>query len=447
MLTHRVCRHISTPGVEDIMKITFIGHGYVGLVSAAVFADFGNTVYVIGHTKEKIENLKKGIIPIFEPGLEELVKKNVEAGRLIFTMDYDPAVGDSDIVFTAVGTPPLPTGDADLSTVLEVVEKIGKNLKGYTVIATKSTVPVGTYKKIHEIVDKVRPAKTEFDLASVPEFLREGTAIEDTTNPDRIVIGTISDKARKLLLSLHEPIKGARVLTNLPTAEMIKYASNSFLATKISYANAIAKLSELMDADGLKVIEGMGLDSRIGEKFLSPGAGYGGSCFPKDVQALIAIAREQGYDFGLLREAERVNAEARLEIVKKAEKMLGDVDGKTIGVLGLAFKPNTDDMRDAPSIDIIHELVKRGAKVKGYDPEAMKVAKSKIGGIEFVESAYAAVENAELMILLTEWNEFREMDLQKVSKLMKSHKIVDGRNVWEPDEMKKLGFEYVGVGR
>ena len=429
------------------MKITFIGHGYVGLVSAAIFADFGNTVYVIGHTKEKIDNLKKGIIPIFEPGLEEIVKKNVDAGRLLFTLDYEPAIAESDIVFTAVGTPPLPTGDADLSTVLDVVERIGKHLSGYTVIATKSTVPVGTYKRVREIIDRVKPENAEFDLASVPEFLREGTAIEDTLNPDRVVIGTDSERAQKLLLELHEPISGGRVLTNLPTAEMIKYASNSFLATKISYANAIAKLAEMMDADGLKVIEGMGLDSRIGSKFLSPGAGYGGSCFPKDVQALIAIAREQGYDFSLLRDVEEINAEARLDIVRKAEKMLGELDGKTIGVLGLAFKPNTDDMRDAPSIDIVHELVKRGAKVRGFDPESMKVAARKIEGIEFVKSAYDAVDGADLLILLTEWNEFSEMDLEKVKKLMKQHKVVDARNVWEPSEMKKMGFEYVGVGR
>lgn len=428
------------------MTITFIGHGYVGLVSAAIFADFGNTVHVIGHTKEKIDNLKQGIIPIFEPGLEELVKKNVEAGRLLFTMEYAP-VAESDIVFTAVGTPPKPTGEADLTTVLEVIEKIGKHLSGYTVVATKSTVPVGTYKEVREIIEKVKPQDAEYDLASVPEFLREGTAIEDTIHPDRVVIGTESDKARDLLLKLHEPLTGERVLCNLPTAEMIKYASNSFLATKISYANAIAKMAELMGADGLAVIYGMGLDKRIGNQFLSPGAGYGGSCFPKDVQALIAIASDAGYDFDLLREVERINKFMREEIVKKAEIMMGDLNGKKIAVLGLAFKPNTDDMRDAPSIDIIEELKKYDTEIKAYDPEAMDVAKKKIEGITFADSAKNAVEGVDLLILLTEWNEFREMDLEEVASLMKEKNVVDGRNIWEPSEMKELGFNYVGVGR
>ena len=428
------------------MKITFIGHGYVGLVTAAVFADFGNTVYVIGHTKEKIDNLKNGIIPIYEPGLAELVKKNVDAQRLHFTLDYTPAVPHSDIVFIAVGTPPLATGEADLSTIFEVVEKIGKHLSGYTVVTTKSTVPVRTNRKIREIIDKEKKKDASFDLASVPEFLREGTAIADTLAPDRVVIGTDSEHARKVLIELHKPIETQIILTNIETAEMIKYASNSFLATKISYANAIAKLSELTGADGLKVLEGLGMDSRINNKFLSPGAGYGGSCFPKDVQALISISREYGYDFGLLREAERINQEARMDIVQKAEKMLGTLEGKTVGVLGLAFKPNTDDMRDAPSIDIIRELVARGAKVKAYDPEAMNVAATKIQGIEFAKSAKEAVEGADILLLLTEWNDFREMDPEEIKKLMRGKAVVDARSIWDPSEMRKLGFEYVGVG-
>lgn len=429
------------------MKITFIGHGYVGLVSAAIFADFGNTVNVIGHTKEKVDNLNRGIIPIFEPGLEEIVKRNVESGRLIFTLDYDPAIAESDIVFTAVGTPSKPNGEADLSTVLDVVEKIGKNLEGYTVVATKSTVPVGTYKEVKEIIEKVKPDGVEYDLASVPEFLREGSAISDTLHPDRVVIGAHSERARKLLLELHKPITGERILTNLPTAEMIKYASNSFLATKISYSNAIAKLSELTGADGPTVLEGMGLDSRIGNKFLSPGAGYGGSCFPKDVQALISIADDNGYDFALLREAEKINAEARVDIVEKAKKLLGNFENKNVAVLGLAFKPNTDDMRYAPSIDIIRGLVLGGAKVKTYDPEAMKVAQTKITDATFVNSPYEAVEDADILILVTEWSEFAEMDLEKVKKLMRGNFVVDGRNLWEPDKMRELGFEYIGVGR
>ncbi len=429
------------------MTITFIGHGYVGLVSAAVFADFGNTVHVIGHTKGKIENLKKGIIPIYEPGLSELVAKNVAAGRLLFTLDYTPAISESDIVFTAVGTPPLPSGEADLSTVLEVIERVGKNLSGYTVVATKSTVPVGTNKKIREILEGVAPKSAKFDIASVPEFLREGSAISDTLWPDRIVIGTDSDQARDLLIELHKPINGERVLTNLPTAEMIKYASNSFLATKISYANAIAKLSELTGADGPKVLEGMGFDRRIGKEFLYPGAGYGGSCFPKDVEALIAIARDVKYDFGLLKEAEKINEEARADIVKKASKLAGSLQDKKIGVLGLAFKPNTDDMRDAPSIDIISNLIKDGAKVSAFDPAAMEVAKTKITGIEFASSSYEAITDADVLILLTEWNEFREMDLARVMHLMRGNVIVDGRNIWDPEKIKRIGFKYIGVGQ
>ena len=429
------------------MKLTFIGHGYVGLVTAAVFADFGNEVTVVGHTKEKIDKLNKGIIPIFEPGLAELVKKNVDSKRLLFTLDYSPAISSSEIVFIAVGTPPLPTGEADLSTVFEVVEKVAKHLSGYTVIATKSTVPVRTNRKIREIIEKHKPSDTEFDLASVPEFLREGTAISDTIHPDRVVIGADSQKAREKLVKLHEPIETKVVLTNIETAEMIKYASNSFLATKISYANAIAKLSELTGADGLKVLEGVGMDERINNKFLSPGAGYGGSCFPKDVQALISMARDYEYDFGLLREVENINQEVRMDIVNKVEKLGGDLRQKTIGILGLAFKPNTDDMRDAPSIDIIRELLAREAKIKAYDPESMEVAEKKITGIEFKDNAYDVVEDADIVVLLTEWNEFKEIDLDKLKKLMKGNAIVDGRNIWDPTEMKKFGFDYIGVGR
>ena len=293
------------------MTSAFIGHGYVGLVTAAVFADFGNTVYVVGHTKEKVDNLNKGIIPIYEPGLAELVKKNVAAKRLIFTLDYDPSISESDIVFIAVGTPTTKTGDADLSTVLAVAEKIGQNLKGYTVVATKSTVPAGTNKKVKRILEESKPADAEVDYASVPEFLREGTAISDTTNPDRIIIGTDHKRAQDLLVKLHEPIKAPLVLTNFETAELIKYAANAFLALKISYANAIAKLSEILGADGLKVLEGIGKDKRIGNLFLSPGPGYGGSCFPKDVKALISIAKDNDYPFSLLEEVENINHQSR----------------------------------------------------------------------------------------------------------------------------------------
>lgn len=429
------------------MTITFIGHGYVGLVTAAVFADLGNKVWVIGHTKEKIENLKKGILPIFEPGLEELVKENIRAKRLFFTLDYSPAIEESQVVFIAVGTPPTKTGDADLSQVLSVTEKIAKNFKNYTVIATKSTVPVGTYKRIKQIIEETKPKEAEFDVASVPEFLREGSAISDTLHPDRIVIGTESDRAKELLVELHKPIQAPFILTNLATAELIKYASNSFLATKISYANSIAKLAELSGADGLTVLKGIGMDNRIGKQFLSPGAGYGGSCFPKDVKALISIAKDYDYSFSLLEEVEKINDRARRDIVQKARKLLGDLRGKTIAIMGLAFKPNTDDMRDAPSIDIIELLQKDGAKIRAYDPQAKENAEKLLKDVEFVSDPYKASQGADLLIILTEWNEFKDMNLSKLKDLMKSPVVIDGRNVYEPKKLRRLGFEYIGVGR
>ncbi len=429
------------------MTLTFIGHGYVGLVTAAIFSDLGNTVSVVGHTKGKIENLKKGIIPIFEPGLEELVKTNVKAGRLRFSLDYS-SVSKSDVVFIAVGTPSSKTGDADLSTVLEVAEKIGKNLSSkYTVIATKSTVPVGTYKKIKQIIEEVKPKGAEFDIASVPEFLREGTAISDTLHPDRVVVGTETEKARDFLVELHKPIKAPFVLTNLATAELIKYASNSFLATKISFANSIAKLSELSGANALQVLAGMGMDERIGKYFLSPGPGYGGSCFPKDVRALISIAKDYDYSFSLLEEVENINDRARRDIVQKARRLLLDLRGKTIAILGLSFKPDTDDMRDAPSITIIELLQKDGAKIKAYDPQATNNAKRLLNNVKFCKNLYEACEDSDLLIIVTEWNEFKEMNLKKIKDLMKTPYMIDSRNIFEPKKADKLGFKYIGVGR
>lgn len=435
------------------MTITFIGHGYVGLVTASVFADLGNTVHVIGHTQEKIENLKKGILPIYEPGLEEVVKRNVAAGRLLFTLDYDPAISESEVIFIAVGTPPLPDGSADLSVVFDVAEKVGEHLKKYAVVIVKSTVPVGTSEKVRELVAKAKPQGVEFDYASVPEFLREGQALQDTFHPDRIVIGTDSKRAEELLVELHKPIaeEGTTVvhtvLTNIPTAEMIKYASNAFLATKISFANAIAQLSEKLGADGPQVLEAMGLDKRIGPNFLNAGAGYGGSCFPKDVKALIAIAKNAYYDFKLLQEVENVNEDAIMAVVTKAKAMLSDVSGKKIGVLGLSFKPDTDDMRAAPSITIINELQKMGAIITAYDPIAMENAKGIIKNISFATNAQDAAKDAELLIVVTEWNEFKELDLTKVKSVMKTPNLIDARNVYNPEKAKRLGFTYKGVGR
>lgn len=438
------------------MTITFIGHGYVGLVTASVFADLGNTVHVIGHTPEKIENLKNGIIPIYEPGLQELVKRNISKGRLLFTLDYVPAIPQSDVVFIAVGTPPKENGEADLSVVLSVAEEIGKHLDTYTVVITKSTVPVGTSEKVREIIQKVKPENAEFDYASVPEFLREGQAISDTFQPDRIVIGTDNERAQNVLIELHKPIatRGNTevpvVLTNIPTAEMIKYASNAFLATKISFANAIAQLSEHAGADGPKVLEAIGLDERIGSSFLNAGAGYGGSCFPKDVKALIAIAGQYGYDFTLLKDVEAINKQAILSIVEKAKTMLGNLQDKTISVLGLSFKPDTDDMRDAPAITVINALVEQGAKIQAYDPIAIDNAKRRFKSSEnitYATDAYAAAKDADLVILMTEWNEFKELDLGKLKDAMRQPNLIDGRNIYKPEKAKAAGFTYLGVGR
>jgi len=429
------------------MTITFVGHGYVGLVTASIFADFGNTVYVIGRNPEKIGQLADGKIPIYEPGLEEIVKRNINAGRLIFTTEYAPAIPNSEIVFTAVGTPPTATGDADLENVLKVAEQIGKNLNGYTVVATKSTVPVGTNKRVRELINSVKNEKDEFDIASCPEFLREGSAISDTMYPDRVVIGTESVRARNLLLELHKPITGERVLTNLESAELIKYASNSFLATKISFANAIAKLAELSGADALQVLDGIGFDKRIGNMFLKPGPGYGGSCFPKDVKALIAIARDCGYDFQLLKSVEEINQHAWIGIVEKCMAALGDLQDKKIGVLGLAFKPDTDDMRESPSIPIIRELQKKGAHINAYDPAAMKNSMKILENVHFKNNAVETAEGVDLILVLTDWNEFKELDLNKLKEVMRSYHIVDARNIYSPQKARDLGFSYIGVGR
>jgi UDPglucose 6-dehydrogenase len=439
------------------MTITFIGAGYVGLVTAAVFADLGNTVYVIDNIPEKIKNLNKGIIPIYEPGLEETIKRNIHADRLHFILDYNLSIGKSDAVFIAVGTPPKPSGEADLSAVFAVAQNLGQHLNDYTVVITKSTVPVGTSKKIKEIIAAAKPKNASFDYASVPEFLREGQALSDTFHPDRVVIGTDAKKARDLLVELHQPIlsdgdkEAHLIMTNIPTAEMIKYASNAFLATKISFANAIAQLSEITSADGLRVLEAIGLDKRIGSSFLYPGAGYGGSCLPKDVKALISIAKQYNYDFNLLEAVETINNNAITNIVTKTEKLLDfNLKDKTIGILGLSFKPNTDDMRDAPSIPIIRELIKRGAKIKAFDPIALDNARKIFANdknIQFVVDSYSAAEDTNLLIILTEWNEFRQINLNIIKKLMKNPRIVDGRNIYEPAKTKALGFAYVGVGR
>jgi len=431
------------------MTITFVGHGYVGLVTAAVFADLGNTVWVVGRTKEKIEKLKKGIAPFYEPGLSELVKRNVDAGRLIFTLNYSDAVKPSSIVFICVGTPPKATGEADLTSVFSAAESIGKVLTGYKVVVTKSTVPPGTNQKVAEIVEKYKPEGASFAIASVPEFLREGTAINDTLHPDRVVIGTTSERARDLLRELHKPIDGKVVSCNVETAELIKYSSNSLLSTKISFANSIAFLAEKVGADAEQVLEGVGLDRRLGRSFLYPGVGYGGSCFPKDVKALIAIAKQWKYDFSILRAVDDVNKEAMNNFVDKILRHYqNNLKKKKIAVLGLSFKPNTDDMREAPSIFIINELIKHGAKIVAFDPVAMDNAKHFLPTeVEFAKTAYEAAKDADGVAILTEWNEFRQLDLVKLAKGLKSLVMFDGRNIYEPARVKQLGFMYYGVGR
>lgn len=431
------------------MTITFIGHGYVGLVTASVFADLGNTVWVVGRTPEKIEKLKRGIAPFFEPGLSELVKRNVDAGRLKFTLNYKDAVNPSEIIFICVGTPPKDSGEADLTEVFNAAESIAKVLVGYKVIVTKSTVPPGTNKKVGEIVAANKPEGSSFAIASVPEFLREGSAIEDTLHPDRVIIGTTSDRAQELLLELHKSIDGKTVLCNLETAELIKYASNSLLSTKISFANAIALLSEKVGADAERVLEAVGLDKRLGRSFLFAGVGYGGSCFPKDVKALIAIASQYGYDFKLLKAVDEINRKTAENFVAKIVKHFdGNLHGKTITVLGLSFKPNTDDMREAPSIYIINHLIHHGAKIVAYDPVAMENAKTILPkSVKYAKDAYSAANGSDAVAVVTEWNEFRQLDLVRLAKNLKSSVLFDGRNVYDPATVKELGFMYYGVGR
>jgi UDPglucose 6-dehydrogenase len=431
------------------MTIAFIGHGYVGLVTASVFADLGNTVWVVGRTREKIENLKKGITPFFEPGLAELVKRNVDAGRLKFTLDYKEAVVPSEIVFICVGTPSKTNGEADLTSVFTAVESIAKVLVGYKVVVTKSTVPPGTNKKIGEILNKFKPQGSSFAIASVPEFLREGSAIDDTLHPDRVVIGTTSDRAQQLLLELHKPINGKTVFCNLETAELIKYASNSLLSTKISFANAIAFLSEKVGADAERVLEAVGLDKRLGRSFLYAGVGYGGSCFPKDVKALIAISEQYGYDFTLLKAVDEINRQTAQNFVEKiVHHFNNNLKHKCIAVLGLAFKPNTDDMREAPSIYIINQLLKHGARIVAYDPVAMENAKRVLpSSVSYAQDAYAAAHGADGVAVVTEWNEFRQLDLVRLAKGLSTLVLFDGRNIYEPAKVKALGFMYYGVGR
>jgi UDPglucose 6-dehydrogenase len=427
------------------MRISVIGTGYVGLVTGVCIADLGNDVTCVDIDENKIENLKKNILPIYEPGLEELVKRNKK--RLNFTTNIKEAVKSAEIIFIAVGTPPKHNGDADLSYVKEVAKSIGKNINGYKIIVDKSTVPVGMGDLVESIIEDNAKGEPKFDVVSCPEFLREGSAIHDFMNPDRLVIGAKKKEAGAKVAEIFKPLKTEVVITDLRSAEMIKYASNSFLATKISFINEIANICERVGADVTTVSEVMGMDRRIGGLFLNAGAGFGGSCFPKDVAALINIARSEDYEPLILNAVVEINKLQRKLVLSKIKKMLGTIEGRAIGILGIAFKPNTDDIREAVAIDVIHALLEKGCRIKAYDPVAMDNARKTLKGVKFVKDAYAAAEKSDCLVVLTEWNEFRELDLEKLKSLMRVPAVVDARNIYDPKVLKKAGFEYSGMGR
>jgi UDPglucose 6-dehydrogenase len=436
------------------MKITVVGTGYVGLVTGTCFAEVGIDVTCVDIDQKKIDNLHRGIMPIYEPGLEEMVLRNVDKGRLHFSTSLKDAIQGAEVAFIAVGTPPGEDGSADLKYVLGVAAEIGQHMTDYLVVVTKSTVPVGTSEKVRAAVANAlikRDAALSYDVASNPEFLKEGAAIEDFLKPDRIVVGTSSKKAEETLGKLYKPftLNGHPVIyMDIPSAEMTKYAANAMLATKISFMNDIANLCEIMGADVNLVRKGIGSDPRIGHKFIYPGVGYGGSCFPKDVKALIRTARENGHDMRILEAVEEVNEDQKLVLSSKVIKHFGeDLSGKTFGVWGLSFKPKTDDMREAPSVVIINELLQRGAQVRAYDPVAMNEAKHQLNdSIAYAKDQYDALIDADALLLITEWPEFRLPNFDVVKRIMKSHVIFDGRNQYDRHELRSLGFTYYGIG-
>ncbi|MFQ5736143.1 MAG: UDP-glucose dehydrogenase family protein [Thermodesulfobacteriota bacterium] len=432
------------------MNICVIGTGYVGLVTGTCFADFGVHVSCVDKDSSKIEMLNRGEIPIFEPGLKELVDKNSAEGRLTFTTDLGEAIKSSLVIFIAVGTPPKGDGSADLRYIEEVARTIAANLNGYKVVVTKSTVPVGTGSLIERIIAEEQGGDHKFDVVSNPEFLREGSAVEDFMRPNRVAIGARSPQAVAILKDLYSPLyllETPFVVTDIETAELIKYASNAFLATKISFINEVANLCERVGADVSMVARGMGLDQRIGTKFLHPGPGYGGSCFPKDTTAITSIARSHGYTFSIVEAVVEVNARQRLLMIEKIKKLVGELRGKTIGALGLAFKPNTDDIRESPAMDIIRALIDEGAAVKAYDPASMAGASKVLPEVTYCKDTYEAAEGADALVILTEWNQFRKLDLPRIKGLLRSPSVVDLRNIYDPAAMRDLGFEYTSVGR
>lgn len=436
------------------MKITIVGSGYVGLVTGTCFSEVGINVVCVDIDAKKIDNLKKGIIPIYEPGLDEMISRNVEKGRLHFSTDLPGCVNDSDVIFIAVGTPPDEDGSADLKYVLDVARTIGRHMDRHMTVVTKSTVPVGTAAKvrnaIQEELDK-RGLDISFDTASNPEFLKEGDAINDFMKPDRIVVGVESERTEELMSRLYKPftLNGHPVIfMDVPSAEMTKYAANAMLATKISFMNDVANLCEILGADVNMVRRGIGSDSRIGNKFIYPGIGYGGSCFPKDVQALIRTADSVGYSMRILKAVEAINYDQKSLMFNKFMKYFnGNVKGKTVAIWGLSFKPQTDDMREAPSLVIIEKLLEQGCRIKAYDPVAMDESRRRIGdAIEYCKDPYEAAIDADALILITEWTEFRYPNWTVIKKLLKTPVVFDGRNIYDPKEMKKLGFHYYGVG-
>lgn len=432
------------------MHIGIIGTGYVGLVTGACFAEFGVFVTCVDKDEKKVKSLKKGVVPFYEPGLDDLVQRNVKQGRLNFTTRTDEAVEDSLVIFIAVGTPPRGDGSADLKYIQKVAKDIAQHMDGYKVIVTKSTVPVGTGKGICDIISKNLRERSSFDVVSNPEFLREGSAIEDFMRPNRVVIGTKSQQAVAIMKDLYKPlylIETPFVITDVETAELIKYVANSFLATKISFINEVANLCEQVGADVNVVAKGIGLDQRIGSKFLHAGPGFGGSCFPKDTRALLKLAEEQGVRMGIVKAALSANEKQRDIIFEKISLAAGGLKGKTIAVLGLSFKPNTDDLREAPSLPLIERFLKAKAKLRAYDPVAMEGARDFFPQVTYCRDAYEAAKGADILVIVTEWNQFRNLDIDKIKGIMRQRFFFDLRNIYEPAKMKKLGFRYFSVGR
>jgi UDPglucose 6-dehydrogenase len=432
------------------MQIAVVGTGYVGLVTGACFAEFGVDVTCVDISEEKIERLNAGVMPIYEPGLEQLVGKNVQAGRLRFTTDIKAAVEQALVILFAVGTPPNPDGSPDLGFVEAAAQSIADHMNGYKVIVTKSTVPIGTGQYLRKLISERQKKRVSFGIVSNPEFLREGAAINDFMRPDRVVIGTADEEAAAIMKDLYRPlylIEAPFVITSLEAAELTKYAANAFLATKISFINEVANLCDKIGCDVHDVAKAMGMDRRIGGKFLHPGPGFGGSCFPKDTRALESVARQFDCDSLIVNAVIEVNQRQREAMVPKIEKLVGQLTDKKIAVLGLAFKPETDDIREAPSLDIIRGLVERGVKIHAYDPVAMSEAAKVLPQIEYADDEYTAVKDAEALVFVTEWNQFRALDMRRIRDLMRHPRIADLRNLYDPEDMRALGFEYVGVGR